>query len=211
VGTIGIASMGAGACPPVAGILLNANDSKCGNINLSTVKNGTVQIAPLPPTQGLCTGTPSGALPPPVDGRSCEAAKVGAGCPDGGACVTSPAAPFVACVAHDGALPCPTGFPNGSSVGASAADTRSCSACACGTSASCANPTLTFYSDGSCSSGAHDLPVTSACDPVNDGNGHNYQSFKYTADIQNGTCQTTTSSTPTGNLVLTSPRTICCK
>ena len=93
----------------------------------------------------------------------------------------------------------------------SATDTRGCSQCTCGTSASCSNPKLTFYSDSSCSSGAHDLPVTNTCASVNDGNGNSYKSFKYTATIANAACQTTTNSTPTGSLVLMGERTVCCQ
>jgi len=210
-GMVGIASMGAGACPGAPTISLAANDSNCGGISLATVKNGTVKIAPLPPTQGLCSGTPMGTTPSPVGGRSCDVAAVGVGCANGGACVTSPSDPFVACIAHDSAMPCPLAFPNSSAVGTSANDTRSCTQCTCGTSATCSGPKLTFYSDGSCSMGAHELPVTSSCDPVNDGNGHSYKSYEYTADIAGGQCQTTTDSTPTGSLVLMGERTVCCQ
>ncbi len=211
-GMLGIASMGAGPCPAAPSIFLDANGSNCGGLsNLGTAKNGTVKIAPLPPTQAVCNGTPDGAAPAPVDGRSCDAAAVGVGCANGGACVTSPGDPFVACIAHDGAMSCPPAFPNGSAVGTSATDTRSCTQCTCGTSATCSNPKLTFYSDASCSMGAHDLPVTSSCDSVNDGNGHVYKSYEYTIDIAGGECQTTKDSTPTGSLVLVGARTVCCQ
>lgn len=209
-GTVGIASNGT-TCPAAPNFPLNANGSQCGPLSLNTVNNGKVKIAPLPPTQGTCNGTPDGTTPPPVEGRSCDATALGTGCPNGGACVTSPGAPFVSCVAQDGAASCPAGFPNGSTVGTSADDTRSCTSCACGTSATCSNPKLTFYSDGSCTQGAHDLPVTSSCDPVSDGNGNSYKSFKYTSDIGGASCQTTKDSTPTGSLVLVGERTVCCQ
>ncbi len=210
-GTVGLASNGAGACPPSPTFSLNANGSSCGSTDLTTVKNGKVKIAPLPPTQGQCSGSPTNTIMPPVEGRSCDAAAVGAGCADGGACVTSPSGPFVACIAHDGVEPCPAGFPNGHAVGASAADTRSCSSCTCGTSATCSNPKLTLYSDPACTMGAHELPVSNTCDPVNDGNGKSYKSYKYTATITNAECKTTADSTPTGSLVLAGERTVCCQ
>ncbi|MEO5731150.1 MAG: hypothetical protein ABI134_03100 [Byssovorax sp.] len=210
-GTVGLASNGAGPCPASPTFSLEANGSICGATGLNTVPNGTVKIAPLPPKQGTCSGSPKNTIMPPVEGRSCDAAAVGAGCAHGGACVTNPSGPFVACIAHDGVEPCPAGFPNGHAVGASAADTRSCSSCTCGTSATCSNPKLTLYKDASCSSGAHELPVTSGCDPVSDGNGNSYKSFKYTAKIVNPGCQTTVNSMPTGSLVLAGERTVCCQ
>ena len=209
-GGVGIASNGT-TCPVSPNFTLDANGSQCGSTNLNTVASGKVKIAPLPPTQGACTGTPSGTAPPLDEGRSCDATAVGVGCANGGACVASPSASFVSCIARDDATPCPPGFPNGRSVGTNATDTRACTQCMCGTDASCSNPKLTLYSNSSCGGGDHALPVTGACDPVNDGSGNSYKSFKYTADIVNPSCQTTSESTPTGSLVLVGERTVCCQ
>lgn len=209
-GIINLDSSGT-SCPGGTGFLLDAKNSSCAPTSLGTVKNGKVKIAPLPPTQGTCSGTPSSTILPLVQGRFCTAAATGTGCSNGGVCVTSASAPFASCIEHDGAMTCPAGFPKPYSLGTSATDTRSCSACACGTNATCSNPKLTLYADGNCMMGAHDLAVNNSCAPVNDGNGHGYSSYKYTVALNNGSCQTTTSSTPAGSLALVGESTVCCQ
>ncbi len=210
-GAVAIASQGSAPCPLSPNLYLEANGSKCSNAALASSKSGLAKISPLPPVQGTCNGAPQGTILPVDQGRSCAAAAVGVGCAAGGACVASPIAPFVSCVEHDGIEACPAGFPNGHSVGASAVDTRACSPCSCGTSATCSNPKLTLYKDALCTTGALELPASNSCDPVNDGTGNSYLSYKYTAAVVNGTCQKTSDSTPTGSLVLAGERTVCCQ
>jgi hypothetical protein len=210
-GNVAIAAMGAMPCPASPNLFLKANGSSCSQANLGTTKNALAKISPLPPVQGTCNGAPQVTILPVEQGRSCAAAAVGVGCAAGGACVSSPSAPFVSCVEHDGVEACPAGFKNGYSVGASAMDTRGCSPCSCGTSATCSNPKLTLYKDNACTTGALGLPASDSCDPVNDGNGSPYPSYKYTATVTNGACQKTTDSTPNGSLVLVGERTICCQ
>lgn len=212
-GMIVIEPTGSGQCMGAPSIPLDANGSSCGKVNLNTGVNTKVKISPLPATQGTCSANVAKAFLPAVEGRSCSAAAVGGGCADGGACVTILNAPFVSCIEHDGAATCPAGFPKGHSVGESVTgDNRDCSSCSCGTSATCSSPKLTLYTSSDCSFGGLDWPLTGACEPLNDGLGNNYDSFRYTATIANGmTCGKTVDTAPTGSLVLEGERTVCCQ
>lgn len=209
-GTIGIASKGSDPCPASTTFSLNANGGECGAISLNTEKGGLVDIDSLPATQGSCSANVNSTIQPPSPGRACLAPAVGAGCAGGGACVASPQAPLVSCIAHDGALTCPSGYSKHFSVGTSAQDTRSCAPCSCGATATCTNPKLTLYTDSVCLVGDHDLPVTGACDPVNDGNGHSYKSYRYSATVTSPGCQKTVDTASMGSLTFMGERTICC-
>jgi hypothetical protein len=214
MGPLGIASNGSNPCPGMPNLTLDIKGQGCVTDGLNTVNHDHAKIAPLPPTQGTCSGTPSSTMTPPVEGRSCAVAAAGAGCAGGGACVTSASAsaPFLSCLEHDDVVTtCPAGFPHGYTVGTSADDTRSCSPCTCGTSATCSSPKLMVYTDQSCSSGGHELLVTGACEPVMDGGGHSYNSYRYTAKTSNAACQSITNSMPSGSLTLLEKRTICCQ
>lgn len=211
-GMVGIATKGSDPCPASPNISLSANGGACAVTKLTTERDGLVDIAPLPATQGNCNGNVNSTIPPPmqVQGRVCVAPPAGAGCADGGACVASQQAPFTSCIARSGAQTCPPGYPKHFSVGTSVQDTRSCTQCSCAVTATCANPKLTLYTDAICGIGGHDLPVTDKCDPVNDGNGHTYFSYRYSATMTNPICQKTVDTAPTGSLSLVGEGTVCC-
>ena len=85
-----------------------------------------------------CQGTPSGT------------------CSDGEYCASFVPAPgFLVCVGHEGAVTCPTDSPYANPYvfyDPTAYDTRSCSACACGSpSGSTCSADVSVYSDATCS------------------------------------------------------------
>lgn len=213
-GTIDVASNGAAPCPPNTSFSLSANNGMCNGVTLTTFKDGLVNISAPQATQGSCSANVSSTPQPPMQtqGRVCLApSSVGIGCADGGACVTSPQAPLSSCIVHSGAQQCPPGgYSKRFSVGSSVQDTRMCSPCVCGTMSTCTSPKLTFFADGMCMGGGHDLPVTGKCDSVNDGNGHVYKSYHYSATVTNPDCQQTQASEPIGSLSLMGEGTVCC-
>ena len=211
IGTVGLASNGPGACPATASINLAGNNGACGGTSLSTVAAGTVRIAPLGATQAACTGVVTKTIPAIDQGRACTPSAAGAGCLAGGACSPVAGAPFASCIAKSGPQVCPPGYSQLHAVGTGPADGRNCAACTCASGATCTSPKFTFYTDGSCMSGAHDLTVDNNCDSVTDGNGNSYASYKYTATVLNGSCQKTADTSVTGSLTFAAAaQTICC-
>jgi hypothetical protein len=209
-GSLALYSQGAGACGTTAVATMNVRSGACGTTNLSTVPSGMVRIPPLPPVQGTCSPNLVKSVPDKSNARACSAPAPGGGCPGTAACVAKASGTYAVCVGAAGDVACPAGFPTKHATGKSSSDTRSCSTCACGTAATCADPKFTFYTNGTCSTGAHDLTVDDVCDPVNDGSGRSYSNYKYTANVLNGACALTTSTGPTGAIAVTGQQTICC-
>ena len=209
-GSLPLYSQGAGACGNTAAATLNVQSGRCGSTNLQTVANGMVRIPPLPPIQGTCSPNLVKNVPATSKARACTAPAPGGGCPGTTACVPKPSGKYGVCIASAGDVACPAGWPTKHATGKSATDTRDCSTCACGTAATCANPKFTFYTDGACTAGAHDLTVDNVCDSVNDGSGHPYSNYKYTATVVNGACAMTAAAGPTGAIAVTGAQTICC-
>jgi hypothetical protein len=119
--------------------------------------------------------------------------------------------PFLDCIAIQGNVPCPSGpLSVAHSVGTGAA--VSCSGgCTCTTSATCGSAQVTYYTSGSCGTGSGStfvMPADGTCHQLN-GSGNTFNSYVYSATVQNPAC--TTSSNPTATVTgLAAEMTICC-
>jgi hypothetical protein len=168
---------------------------------------------------GACTATPSQTVPPvqwQQAQRACTGV-VGGGCSAGNVCAPPVASPFAPtpCVYTAGSTGCPSGYPNAATTTyASATDTRSCSACSCGspTGLSCSVPTMSLWSDVSCSvSQVTSFPANGACVSLGGSGMQRVGGAEASAfGVQgNGSC-TASGGTPQGSVTPTQPTTVCC-
>jgi hypothetical protein len=182
----GTLKVSGGACVSTGYVYLGANES----------------LAPLPSIGGGCTAAPSIDLSKVVSTKTttCEPA----------ACATAiceGAAPsgFAACVRHDGEVPCPAAFPEGTLAGVTAVVSR-CGACNCTMkSASCSNAKVEYFTDAACTQPSATLAAKAQCTPLP--GPHYAYGVKYTA-TSSATFDPGTSA-PTVDLVAKS--TICCR
>jgi hypothetical protein len=124
-------------------------------------------------------------------------------------CAPANGSPFTACIAQAGEQTCTGGYPVIHPAGTKLVDTRGCSACtACTPSATCANASVTFYTSNDCSTGGVAIVADGNCHQ-NSQPGPGYNSYKYTATMQNPICVPGASS-PTGSIALDNASTICC-
>lgn len=180
-----------------------ANNGGCSQIGAQLLLNHAHYEVDAPPAaggacqydakldQGKVSGTPALVCQPPA---TC----VGAIC-DGGA----------VCVASDGDVDCPSGFPTKTLVGGSA--TATCGACGatCLATGTCTG-TISFFTDQQCTLGKVDFTADGQCKPNVAVTTTAYFSYSYTGSLQSSTC----SGTPppsTATASLDKPVTVCCK
>lgn len=162
-------------------------------------------------TNGPCVpqGTPVRSTPTWTTSRKfCSAGSVGAGCSQGYVCV--PKAAPNHCVLALGAKTCPAGYTkDGGSWYTGFSDTRTCSACTCGTqtAGSCANLQANFYfgTSTTCNAGTHRAGGSGAnvCTFSNDCASAGFQGTP-TLPSCPGVSAVTGAATPTGE------QTLCC-
>jgi hypothetical protein len=147
-----------------------------------------------------------------VSGTLCAAADGGAGssdsgeCPTGSTCAPSVPAPYVACIAQAGSVPCPSGWDHAYQVGTSFSDTRTCGDCAC-SPVPCTG-TLQLWTNGGCA-GTPDL--TASIDGLCDSYGNAaFAARRYETVITDGGCAVTTPSALDGGLSPQGAQTVCC-
>jgi len=181
-----------------AGLTLPANQGGCSQTGTPLDLNRThYQVNPVAPTGGTCsftatadvtkvTSTAGTLCAPPMD---CEAA----------ACDAS------ACVAQDGDVACPTGFPNKTLVGTSA--NAACSDCgACTVGAVCSG-TMEFFTDTACTQGEADFTADGQCKDNFVASTSYFYSYSYTGSLVSSSCSAATSTaTPS----LDGKKTVCC-
>lgn len=183
------------------------------------VQGGKMLVTPLGYSAGVCTAEPTTNLPTvsfASEGLVCTSTEgSGAGCANGGACVpATQGGGFAACISRAGVVACPAGFTSIHTVGAGIIDSRGCSACTCGApSATCASPTLTFFTNAACSSGEQQVPANGNCSPFPGPSGlgaPTYVAYAYAASVQGEGCAPPPPVSPDGGVSLTTPRTVCC-
>ncbi len=194
-----------------------------GSGELFAHRGAKLQVMPLGFTGGGCTPVPTVSTQDAgvaSQGRLCnEAESSGAGCTNGGLC--APAAQgngFSLCIVHDGIEPCPLGFTQPAhTVGTGIDDARGCTTCSCGSAtATCANATLTLFTNTTCDDAGASVPADGKCDPFPGptggglGGGPTYVAYEYTAQAQNVMCPPSPVS-PDGGVTLTVTKTVCCQ
>jgi hypothetical protein len=218
-GTLKVYSNGAlGGCVTLSPVDLAGNDGACTVKQLSSVMNAKAQAAALPYTPGKCTTSLNKTVPAATyvaQGKSCAlAAPTGGGCATG-VCAPRPASPFGVCVVKTGDIPCVGKFGKRHVVSTTVNDSRSCTACSCVDSATCANAKLTLFEADTCPGGGGgkkslEIVADDQCNAINESQATDYAAYTYSADRQNVQCSAS-SSTATGSVVMTAPRTICCE
>lgn len=122
---------------------------------------------------GSCAPSAGGVRPRPwtKSATSCGFTSPFSDCPSGLACAPrSAGAPDArTCIMKTGEHACPTGSPyslRNLSYG-KLTDTRSCTACTCGTpNVTCTNATVTFYNDSNCQDVADSWSTSGSCDSI---------------------------------------------
>lgn len=182
---------------------LNTNQTTCatlpGGVGLN---NGQYARITPPAVPATCPASAKANIAALAQGRTCEAAKVGLGC--GGTQVCAPkVAPFEFCIARAGAQACPAGYQL-RRAGASASDTRACSACVC--SPTPCTGSITIFQNNACLGNSVQLAANDQCAQISGPN--NPGSYRSTVT---GGCQVTTTSQPSGAVTFTDEQTVCCK
>jgi hypothetical protein len=218
-------------CPTPAQVTVTIGDAQCLGGSTGTLANnaacnvqggGTGGNTPLygkatsqvpNPVGGSCkAGLGTAGLSQPTfahQGRACAPTSAPGACGNGDACVPNVNGPWGLCVGHDGDVPCPQGYPQRRVVAASISDTRGCSACTCGLTAACDNPTLAFYGDGQCANGVVKMSVNQACTSLGLTN-FSYASWALYGNLKSAACNANAVN-PTGTVTLQNPRTVCCR
>jgi hypothetical protein len=158
-----------------------------------------------------CSATPLATNMPTPSESKITVCQPNLACP-GGACLTA-AEQVAMCVSHAGSVACPAGFPTQTIVSLGVSDTRTCGACACGSSLGCNFTSLLIDNDPGCST----------ANPYNFTEGAGVcvaspQSFPLNATKTNaiitgsGTCAQTVPSVPAGGVALDPAwtTTVCC-
>jgi hypothetical protein len=196
-----------------------ANDGGCSDasVTFQPPVNPKLQVQPAPYDPGVCAPDASVATPPVTygaRGRFCVPGALPAGsCPNGGTCAPPPT-DFQLCIKHGGTIGCPTGFPNGHTVGTTGdvSDTRGCSACTCVADAGCGG-TLTLFTDSKCTQNGQSVPLDDKCDSFGGPSGigaPTYITYIYNAQTQDEGCNPSPVS-PTGSVSFGTTHTICCQ
>lgn len=160
---------------------------------------------------GSCQPQPTVQVPPAnwgMLGRACSGASTAGTCAGGEICVPPPPATTKACVYHDGDVACPTGYANKQLFYDGFDDTRSCTACKCGTATgSCIGAgTVSLHNTADCSDAGtpYDLGACAPSVPATHAKFNDGPASNITCPIMAG------SGTPTGSALPKTPVTFCC-
>jgi hypothetical protein len=176
--------------------------------------NAPIRVSKIALTPNTCTGNVSANVPPAgtQEGKRCTAqtTTVGGGCSAGLVCARRVGGAYQSCVAKGGSDSCPSGWPTKHDTGTSVTDTRACSACTCGTTASCGPATVTFFSGNSCDGTAAVATANDSCNAIPTG-GQGASSWRYDAAVLNPGCQKTGGGQATGSIAFANAETVCCR
>jgi hypothetical protein len=168
---------------------------------------------PSGPTSCEVNAAVSGAL---TDGRLCQAPAGGAatgGCGANQICAAGGTQNLATCIAMNGKSACPASFPNRSTAGTDATDTRSCTGCACAPPSPCTGGSVSLFTTANCkTTGAaqlHTDAITSSCNALTPDQGFTAAFFKSTPP-SGGCGAPTAQGAVSGGLTFANERTICC-
>lgn len=123
-------------------------------------------------------------------------------------CANIVPAGYSSCIETLGDATCPPSTPYTKLITIGDTPGVSCSgSCSCSVTGSCTSPTVTYFSDTSCSSVAQSFKADGTCQPVTYGGA--LRGIRYSATLTNGGCAPSGSSTATGTLQ--NHRTVCCR
>ncbi len=170
-----------------------------------------LQGSPMAPVGGSCSPSLGKSVPAMQETkwRTCGfSGTFAGGCPAGEVCAPV-AAGLSSCVAASGNVQCPAAYPNGSTVGTGASDTRDCGACTCAgpTGATCSGATLTFYVDTACTNVSEAVGIDFTCHQLA---GSTYNSYAYTASPSETCGPVAQQPGATGSVSITGTTTVCC-
>lgn len=211
-----VAITDAGACDLACTSTKSVPDGGCVTFGAADVGAACVGGVPMFASATALAGAWSGTCEPSAQTPSKPAASfsdsavvcgppgVGAGCDEGRGCVQT--AEGQRCIAHDGDIACPAGFPQRTLRFATLDDTRDCTPCSCA-DGSC-DGALEAHASADCSGAmSGDKPTGAAsCDALGTGAA---LSLRYLPDASASACSAVP-STPTGDVVGASPFTVCC-
>lgn len=197
-------SVGDGACQP---------NLPFGLFGFGINANANVRVSSVALTPNSCTGNVQKTVPSAgaSEGKRClVSAVLGGGCSAGQVCARRTGTSFQSCVAKSGANACPVTWPTKHDTGTSISDTRSCTTCTCGTTASCGPATVTFFENNSCGGASVSVTADNACRAMSTP-GQAVSSWRYSAQVQNEGCQKTADAQPSGAIAFNGQETVCCR
>ena len=181
-----------------------------GNISA----NAPLRVTKVGLTPNTCSANVAANVPPvgTQEGKRCnvQSAAVGGGCGAGSVCARRVSGAFQSCIAKSGTEVCPGSWPAKHDTGTSVNDTRACSTCTCGSTASCGAATVTFFSGNSCDGSAAVATANDACNAIPTA-GQGVSSWRYDAPVLNEGCQKTGGGAATGAIALVNGETVCCR
>ncbi len=176
--------------------------------------NAPIRVSKVSLTANTCTGSVNASVSPAgaQEGKRCMAqvTRVGGGCSAGLVCARRVSGAYQSCVSKTGMDSCPSGWPAKHDTGTSVTDTRACSACTCGTTASCGPATVTFFSGNSCDGSAAIATANDACNAIPT-SGQGASSWRYDAPVLNEGCRKTGGGQATGGIAFANGETVCCR
>ena len=203
-----------GCIPPTGGLFFT--DGSCINNpgdNLVQSVFWTGVASSVATKAGSCGAKTTTTKPAVTDqaGETCTLPVAGAGCSAGSVCAPTKPTGFQLCSYNTSGIACPTGTST-NKVDTGWTDSRTCSACTCGTvDLACAMKGAEFYVNANCS--GNSCEITSGCAKCNLGNGTgNTSSVKgvFTSNGDESLCAVGTPTVASGTVTATGPITVCC-
>jgi len=117
------------------------------------------------------------------------------------------------CITTSGKAACPSGFPNRSTAGTSATDTRACIGCACDAPVPCTGGSISLFDNAMCKTvgmSRHADDIGATCNDLAPSSSFTATHFESKAPT-GGCAAPTANGTVTGTVSFTNERTVCCK
>lgn len=204
----GLTGHGSSACSAPGWDLGNISNAQCTNLNPVNVASVSLSRPSLSTSAPGCTPMPEVAMSPPSWGASHRACTFGAptSCGSEQVCMPPRANGERLCIWVEGASECPAAFPARLETGEDVDDRRGCSPCTCGPIEGRCDGHVTIAND--CST-----PMGAARD-VDVGGCHTFFTMPATPRVYARFTPTAScppnAPTPTGEVVPTTQRTVCC-
>jgi hypothetical protein len=190
------------------------NQLPFGLFGLGIGANANLRVTKVALTANSCSGSLQKAVPSSstTEGKRClaQSAAVGGGCGQGSVCARKVSAQYQACIAKTGVNVCPGSYPAKHDTGTGVTDSRNCSACTCGSTATCGDASVTFFASQDCLGTSVTAAADDTCRAMSTP-GQGASSWRYTAPVLNEGCAKTADSAPTGGITMNAGETVCCR
>jgi hypothetical protein len=216
-GSFTVTSANDGACSSTpTTTTVPVNNAACAALTTNIVlANRAMLTPPSPPASCALTSALNGAL---TDGRLCQAvagsALMGGGCGTNQLCARGASTGLASCITKNGRSACPVDFPQRSTAGTDATDSRSCSGCACAAPTPCTGGDVSLYESSTCKAVGgfqNATGITTSCNNLNPDSNFTATSFKSTPPTGGGCGALTNPGTVTGGVSFINERTVCCR